>query len=54
MLRVAWSVSCWDPRRIAIAKSMAELFSKYLDTDSLDIDSPELKQKGEGFNDYTN
>ena len=54
MLRVAWSVSCWDSRRIAIAKSMAEIFSRHLDPNSLDIDSPELKHKGEGFNDYTN
>ena len=54
MLRVAWSVSCWDSRRIAIAKSMAEIFSRHLDPNSLDVDSPELKQKGEGFNDYTN
>lgn len=54
MLRVAWSVSCWDPRRIAIAKSMAELFSKYLDTKPFNPDAPELKKKGFGFNDYTN
>ena len=54
MLRVAWSVSCWDSRRIAIAKSMAEIFSRHLDPNSLDVDSPELKIKGEGFNDYTN
>ena len=54
LLRVAWSVSCWDSRRIAIAKSMAEIFSRHLDPNSLDVDSPELKIKGEGFNDYTN
>lgn len=54
MLRVAWSVTCWDSRRIAIAKSMAEIFSRHLDPNSLSIDSPELMQKGVGFNDYTN
>lgn len=52
MLRVAWSVSCWDPRRIAIAKSMAELFCKHLDTKPFNPDAPELKKKGFGFNDY--
>lgn len=51
MLRVAWSVCCWDSRRIAIAKSMAEIFRKHLDPNSK-ADSPELKQKGLGFNDY--
>ena len=52
-VRIAWSVMGWDPRRIAIAKAIAEEINKALDINFV-LDETELKRKDIGFLDYTN
>lgn len=51
-IHIAWSVSFWDPRRIAVAKCLAELISKNIEG-CADLNlSTELKRKGIGYDDY--
>lgn len=51
-LRVAWSVACWDMRAIQIAKELADCINRQIvGIDELK-ESPELKQKGIGYEDY--
>jgi voltage-gated potassium channel len=48
-MRIAWSVSLWDSRRIAVAKRLAELLAKHIEgRDELEFD-PELKVKKCGY-----
>lgn len=48
-LRMAWSVSLWDSRRIAVAKRLAELFAKHIEgRNELEVD-PDLKFKKCGY-----
>lgn len=48
-MRIAWSVSLWDSRRIAVAKRLAELLAKHIEgRDELEFD-PELKVKKSGY-----
>ena len=48
-MRIAWSVSLWDSRRIAVAKRLAELLAKHIEgRDELEFD-PELKFKKSGY-----
>lgn len=51
-LLVAWSVSCWDSRRTAVARAVAEEISRNILRKELQIDLTELKRKGIGFDDY--
>lgn len=49
---VAWSVSFWDSRRIAVAKCLAELIAKNIEgRKELNL-SVELKRKNIGYDDY--
>ena len=48
-IRIAWSVSLWDSRRIAVAKKLAELLAKHIEgRNELEID-PDLKVKKSGY-----
>lgn len=49
MLRVAWSIACWDYRRIAIAATMAEILHRELDFDNPHYHFDNLKQKTIGY-----
>lgn len=51
MLRIAWSVTCWDMRRIQIAKLMSDNFAKHIEGEIKPYSS-ELKIKGIGYGDY--
>lgn len=51
-LRVAWSVICWDMRRIAIAKDLAETMNAVLDPDNRHELSPEMTIKDIAFDGY--
>ena len=51
MLRIAWSVTCWDMKRIQIAKLMADSFAKHIEG-KIKLYSSELKIKGIGYEDY--
>ena len=49
ILRVAWSACLWDSRRIAIAKTIAEVLSRHFDSAHNVGASPELKHKTAGY-----
>lgn len=51
MLRIAWKATCWDMRRIQIAKTLSDTFSTYL-LGAIKPYSDELKKKGMGYSDY--
>ena len=51
-LCVAWSVSFWDSRRMAVAKCLAELIAKDIEGRNELTLSPELKRKDIGYDDY--
>ena len=51
-LHVAWSVSFWDYRRIAVAKCLAELIAKHIEGKAELTLSAELKRKDLGYDDY--
>jgi len=51
MLRVAWSVTCWDMRRMQVAKVMADNFSQSIEGEIKPY-SDDLKNKGIGYADY--
>lgn len=53
VIRISWGVTCWNPERIAIARTMAETFSRHLDPDSYTPDAPDLYLKDIGFTGYT-
>lgn len=52
IIRIAWSVICWDTRRILIAKMLADSISKHY-AGRIDPYPEELKVKGIGFSDYS-
>ena len=49
MLRIAWSITCWDYRRIQIASTMADIIHHELDSDNPKYRSDNLKQKTIGY-----
>ena len=51
MIRIAWKATCWDMRRIQIAKTLSDTFSTYL-LGAIKPYSDELKKKGMGYSDY--
>ena len=51
MLRIAWKATCWDMRRIQIAKTLSDTFATYL-LGAIKPYSDELKKKGMGYSDY--
>ncbi len=51
-VRIAWSIACWDLRRIAVAKTIADTFNRHFESDKQKEYSPELKIKTIGFGDF--
>ena len=51
VVRIAWSVTCWDMRRIQVAKMLADSFAEHFDG-GIKPYSEELKMKGIGYSDY--
>ena len=51
VVRIAWSVTCWDMRRIQVAKMLADSFAEHFDG-GIKPYSEELKIKGIGYSDY--
>lgn len=51
MIRIAWKATCWDMRRIQIAKTLSDTFATYL-LGGVNPYSDELKKKGMGYSDY--
>lgn len=52
ILRVAWSVTCWDMRAIAIAKDFADQINAIIEPEVKKELSPELKVKDMGYDGY--
>ncbi len=52
MIRIEWSKLLWDPRRILIAKSMAQIIAKDFANAPMPDNETILKQKSIGFDDY--
>lgn len=51
LIRIAWKATCWDMRRIQIAKTLSDAFATYL-LGGINPYSDELKKKGMGYSDY--
>lgn len=49
VLRIAWSACLWDSRRIAIAKTLADLLNRHFEKDQSKVYAPELKIKQSGY-----
>ena len=49
VLRIAWSACLWDSRRIAIAKTLADLLNRHFEKDQSKTYAPELKIKQSGY-----
>ena len=49
MLRIAWSVTCWDYRHIQIAATMADIIHHELDSNNMKYRPDNLKQKTIGY-----
>ena len=54
VVRIAWSCTAWDSRRMLIAKTLSDIFSRNLQPNDIPAEDPELKVKGIGYNDYLN
>lgn len=54
ILRLAWSCTCWDSRRIVLAKTLADALNRNINGEDVVYEDPEMKSKGEGFFDYIN
>lgn len=52
VVRIAWSVTCWDMRRIQVAKMLADVFAEHFDG-GIKPYSEELTTKGIGYSDYS-
>lgn len=49
ILRIAWSACLWDSRRMAIAKTIADVVNQHFESDIVKEYSPELKIKKSGY-----
>ena len=49
ILRIAWSACLWDSRRMAIAKTIADVVNQHFESDIAKEYSPELKIKKSGY-----
>lgn len=52
-LRVAWSLTCWDMRAIAVAKDLADIVNATICPEAEHTLSPDLKVKDMGYDGYT-
>ncbi len=52
MLRIAWKATCWDMRRIQIAKALSDTFAGHL-LGEIKPYPEELSRKGIGYSDYS-
>ena len=52
VLRIAWSLICHDPRRMAVCKTIADTIKAHIEPEKENESLPELKIKGLGVSDY--
>lgn len=54
VVRMAWSCTAWDSRRMLIAKTFADILNRSVQPNTITLEDTELKVKGIGYNDYLN
>ncbi|MBQ8421510.1 MAG: ion transporter [Bacteroidales bacterium] len=54
MIRLAWSCTAWDSRRMLIAKTLADVIHRNILPGVTRVEDPELKKKDIGYCDYIN
>ena len=54
VVRMAWSCTAWDSRRMLIAKTFADILNRNRQPNYMTLEDTELKVKGIGYNDYLN
>lgn len=54
VVRMAWSCTAWDSRRMLIAKTFADILNRSIQPNTITLEDTELKVKGIGYNDYLN
>ena len=54
VVRMAWSCTAWDSRRMLIAKTFAEILNRSVQPNNITLEDTELKVKGIGYTDYLN
>jgi hypothetical protein len=54
VVRMAWSCTAWDSRRMLIAKTFADVLNRNIQPNYITLEDTELKVKGIGYNDYLN
>ena len=52
IIRAAWSITCYNPRRTAISRTIAEEIHRTIEPDKENLSAAELKEKGIGIEDY--
>ena len=52
IIRAAWSITCYNPRRTAISRTIAEEIHRAVEPDKENLSAAELKEKGIGIEDY--
>ena len=52
VFRIAWSLICHDPRRMAVCKTIADTIKAHIEPEKENESLPELKIKGLGVSDY--
>lgn len=51
-LRIAWSVTCWDMRAVAIARDLADTINAVIEPETVKTISPDLKVKDIAYDGY--
>ena len=51
-MRLAWSLICHDPRRVAVSKAIADAIKSRIEPEKENLSLEELKMKGLGVSGY--
>lgn len=49
IMRIAWSASLWDPRRIAIAKTIADALNRHFESEEAKVYDSDLQNQKSGY-----
>lgn len=54
VIRLAWSCTAWNSRRMLMAKTLSDIFNRNIQPDHIPLGNTELTTKGIGYSDYLN
>jgi hypothetical protein len=54
VIRLAWSCTAWNSRRMLMAKTLSDIFNRNIQPDHIPLVNTELTTKGIGYSDYLN